>query len=445
MKNQKKTKKENKVLIAALGIAAVTVAGSTFAWFTSKDEVTNRLSASASYNVSVTEDFTPPEDWVPGQTIKKEAGAINTGNVDAFVRMWLTGDMKLVNGAAGVVHTGFDSSALTTVTEAPYTTLKLTKKDASNNYYRVLTDDERKALQTGELAYAAGEYTYTKNQYDEGLDYGDGTAYTTGQGAVKLVDSDTFTPKAGEAGLFIFRRNYDLVTATGNVDPATAQFSGYYFDGTNYYALKTANDSTVAGGVANKGKNVYIPELAGKSGAAFNTALATVKVYTAAESTLTNDNLTWTYITPVSAADSPFNSTNPYFAVSQTDGSNTLKINIELANIDNTGAAADKWQRIGTGTTFYYTDDVEAGGTSEILVKNVQLDKGTTQEDFLAFDFDLNVNLESIQVTKNNAGNETADSVKDGWAATTGSAAAGASGAATAASDLALVTWTATT
>ena len=60
--------------------------GTTFAWFTSKDEVTNRLSASADYNVSIVEDFTPPEDLVPGQTINKDVCAVNTGNVDALVR-----------------------------------------------------------------------------------------------------------------------------------------------------------------------------------------------------------------------------------------------------------------------------------------------------------------------------------------------------------------------
>ena len=64
---------------------------------------------------------------------------------------------------------------------------------------------------------------------------------------------------------------------------------------------------------------------------------------------------------------------------------------------------------------------------------------GYVMKDFVAIVGD------TVQVTKNNAGNETADSVKDGWAATTGSAAAGASGSATPASDLALVTWTATT
>jgi len=56
-KTTKKSAKEKHVLIAALLVAAVTITGSTFAWFTSKDEVTNRLTASADYGVSIVEDF----------------------------------------------------------------------------------------------------------------------------------------------------------------------------------------------------------------------------------------------------------------------------------------------------------------------------------------------------------------------------------------------------
>ena len=95
--SKKKTSKEKRVLIAALCIAATVAAGSTFAWFSSKDEVTNRLSASAAYDVSIAEDFQPPEDWIPGQTINKDVSAVNTGNVDAFVRMWLEGEMSIFN------------------------------------------------------------------------------------------------------------------------------------------------------------------------------------------------------------------------------------------------------------------------------------------------------------------------------------------------------------
>ena len=59
-KEQKKTSRKRRILVVALLIAALIVSGSTFAWFTSKDEVTNRLSASADYGVSMRRT-TPPQ------------------------------------------------------------------------------------------------------------------------------------------------------------------------------------------------------------------------------------------------------------------------------------------------------------------------------------------------------------------------------------------------
>ena len=84
MTKRKKNTRERRALVGALCTAAVIVAGSTFAWFTSQDEVTNRLTASADYGVTIAENFTPPNNWVPGQTINKDVSAVNTGNVDAL-------------------------------------------------------------------------------------------------------------------------------------------------------------------------------------------------------------------------------------------------------------------------------------------------------------------------------------------------------------------------
>ena len=53
------------------------------------------MSASADYNVTIAEDFTPPSNWTPGQEVDKNVGVVNTGNVDAFVRTWLEGVMRL--------------------------------------------------------------------------------------------------------------------------------------------------------------------------------------------------------------------------------------------------------------------------------------------------------------------------------------------------------------
>ena len=67
-----KSKKRRRVLGASCILAALIVASSSFAWFTSKDEVTNRLSANADYGVSIVESFAPPENWLPGQQINKD-------------------------------------------------------------------------------------------------------------------------------------------------------------------------------------------------------------------------------------------------------------------------------------------------------------------------------------------------------------------------------------
>ncbi|MBQ1388478.1 MAG: hypothetical protein IIY78_02515, partial [Clostridia bacterium] len=67
----KRKKNRKAVLVTSCVMAALIVASSSFAWFTSKDEVTNRLTATADYGVSIVEDFTPPENWIPGQEIEK--------------------------------------------------------------------------------------------------------------------------------------------------------------------------------------------------------------------------------------------------------------------------------------------------------------------------------------------------------------------------------------
>jgi len=85
------SKKRRRVLGVSCILAALIIASSSFAWFTSKDEVTNRLTANADYGVSIVESFVPPKNWLPGQEINKDVYAVNTGNVDAFVKETITG------------------------------------------------------------------------------------------------------------------------------------------------------------------------------------------------------------------------------------------------------------------------------------------------------------------------------------------------------------------
>ena len=95
MKKHKKSAKEKRILLGAMVVAGVIVAGSTFAWFTSEDEVTNRLTASADYNVAIVESFEPPANWIPGQDINKDVYAVNTGNIPAFVKETISGVLTI--------------------------------------------------------------------------------------------------------------------------------------------------------------------------------------------------------------------------------------------------------------------------------------------------------------------------------------------------------------
>lgn len=188
MKKTKTKSKQKKVLVVSVLLAALIVAGGTFAWFTSKDEVTNKLSASNDYGVTITETFTPPEQWLPGEDVKKEVGVVNTGNIDAFVKLSLANALDL-----------------TVMGEATATAPTVTTADA----YVELKAAAVKSLQAGgELVYKAGD---------------------TISDADKAAGTE-FEPTAD--GLYIFRRN----VTQGK--PDTYEYAGYYRLGEKYYAVE---------------------------------------------------------------------------------------------------------------------------------------------------------------------------------------------------------------
>lgn len=518
---KKKTNRQKRTLIGALCVAAVIMAGSTFAWFTSQDEVTNRLSASANYGVTIAEDFQPPENWLPGQKINKDVSAVNTGNVDAFVRMWLGGQMRLLNEetdttkmvdiatSSGITAANKPSSGLTAVTDKDMFALGLTWQKTTEGkpvYYRTLStkkisnaNDENHAgtlnedtnvpgmfsevqsVQAGGvlvMAPANAGYHWTLEQATELPNYGveddtnaptmqnlaKGTIVGTskssysakeGETFVKItgsktegetttydnyygaIDASTFQPET--EGLYLFRRN---VKETADGTANTYEYSGYYYvpaSGTEgqdgyvpeqYFALHTdtgANgesdyvlpkDVINDNSTAEPSKDQVLP-----------VTIATnqkVYLYTATEKVIdtgTGDtNLIWKYHAPDAGGTTDLEK-NGYFAVTYK-GADTEKtdddivINVALANISD---AAEAWTAIYAAnadnhlTTFYYNNDVESGDTTTKLVDSVELSKNTKNSAYLAFDFDLNVFLESIQVTMDEAGVEQIDPATAEW------------------------------
>ena len=214
-----KSKRRRRVLGASCILAALIIAGSSFAWFTSKDEVNNRLSANADYGVSIVESFAPPENWVPGQEVNKDVYAVNTGNVGAFVEETVSGKLTI--------------------------TTEVAKDDISANSVK-LTAAERYAVEAGSyLAYkpAASNKELGVQVVSMIPDATNLEGYTTANAATD------FTPDA--AGLYVFRRS---IGVDANTKVETFKYEAYYFDGHYYY--KVTDLSVTPDGTSYEGDNV---------------------------------------------------------------------------------------------------------------------------------------------------------------------------------------------
>ena len=420
---KKKNAREKRVLIGAVAVAGVMIAGSTFAWFTSKDEVTNRLSAHADYNVSIVEDFTPPENLTPGQTVNKNVSAVNTGNVDAFVRMGIENMLNItVPGKQDItVTTTADSTTNPPYTDYTFTFTAPTLTNAiklstekTQNADGTLSADEVTTLQAGgELVVAANKSVRVADQ-------------AIRSGAYKAADyeyDDTgkFTPTT--AGLYLFRR-----TVTEGAANNATEYSGYYFDGTDYYALATkANGAYV---------DATITETAqgdGKFVSAIDGLKLKTKVEKAAKDTASNLTMTWAKADG-SATTTPSEATkikvvyDPTSAETTNPTTDDVTFWINLVNDWSTNwtyvAASGIAPTDGTGPIgaalgyFYYNDDLEAGATSARLIDSIKMDDHVTQDAFIDLTYDINVILDSVQVTKDQNQKETADSLT-GWATAT--------------------------
>lgn len=203
-KKRKRSSKEKRTLIVSLAMAGTLIAGSTFAWFTSKDEVTNRLSASADYGVSIVESFAPPANWLPGQTVNKDVYDVNTGNIAAFVK----------NDVKGVLNYTYESKASTRTGDC--IKLNASQVQAIDG----VTNNE-----------GGGFLAWAKADDNSAIDVGAVNSARTGDAV-----ANTWHPTI--AGVYIFRRSIG-----GTAAAPTFTYAGYYFDGvSDYYKIVIGGD-----------------------------------------------------------------------------------------------------------------------------------------------------------------------------------------------------------
>lgn len=434
MKNNDSRKNEKRALVASLSLAAVTAAGATFAWFTSKDEVTNRLTASADYGVSIVEDFTPPEDWLPGQEINKDVSAVNTGNIAAFVRLALLNDAKLKVSAAGKPIASFDADdeALVKLNTQASTTNTPSGGNAVNN-----TANEVTLLQGGgTLVIAGGRAVSPSDAWNvRSGDDGDDSATPdySGSGqfdpAVTLTVSDPPKTYAAEygSGVYIFQRTLH------EIDGDVVKYSGYYYDADNdaFYALETQPGT------------VYLPDgsvtvTEDEDGVVTASVGADVKLAATKDVEIQNGSsdpvfasewLTADGTATTAGADDAAMIRLTYVGNDDTSAEKELDdviIDINLASDWNDNwtyisATSDKSNGVNDIGYFFYNNILEPGATTEKLVDSVTLNKDVTQEAYKELVYDLTIALDSIQITpdEKNTPASYVTAVNDaGWGAT---------------------------
>ena len=424
--------------------------------------------------------------------MNKDVSVVNTGNIDALVRVHLEGAMNVLKENAVAkeidIKTGIPSDTpLTDVADADLIALGLTKKDANGNFYRTLSTKERPnpklagdtednnsdsaAIETNEdntysevktvqaggyLAYASGGFKFTPE--NAGYTYVDTSDKTVTQatstevastaikntwsnGAGLAIDSDTFVPTS--SGLFIFRRNITLSNQTGSGESVTGtnaqeyEFSGYYADvdttsnTVTYYALhylpnedkkynsdyviySTAQTAETDGNVLEihyetetTSSDTTTPD---KTTPIKSVVPKSTKAYSASYTRLTG--LVGTYEAGTGDATGTGTVT---FTNGKTDVNEKVQV---VANVANIGITAETWTALtetGSHTYFYYNNDVEEGDSTAKLVDSVKLDEGIRKSAYLALDFDLNVVLDSVQVSVGEDGKEDIAPAKAEW------------------------------
>ena len=290
-----KSKKRRRVLGASCILAALIIAGSSFAWFTSRDEVTNRLSASSDYGVSIVESFTPPKNWLPGQEINKDVYAVNTGNIAAFVKedvkgklnytyeskvaAWDADCVKLTLAQVAAIQGGTQEDGFKTMegggflawTDATVngkTGTKTYKVDGTevdvSKFEPVSVDASSDGQGTDRLTFSYKYNDGTDDYYLVSLEndkklykVNTATSVYTEQNKALSVTEDTADKPAVEAGPIYSGREQDItepwtptVNGTyifrrsigGTADNPTFEYAGYYYKDGEYYKIVIGND-----------------------------------------------------------------------------------------------------------------------------------------------------------------------------------------------------------
>jgi hypothetical protein len=342
--------KKTVIGIAAVLMSLVFAISGTFAWFTARNEAINHMETERFTNgdVKIIETWDPEDgiNWVPGTTINKDAGAINTGNADAIVRMSFEEVLsKLLTGVAVNLTTGWSDGQKWI--------------DASSNSYDVIAQTANIAAYTGWTTLAAGDTNFTN-----------------------IVDTENALTTTGLT--IVYQKN--TVAAPSGGTKTTYNFAAYYSLGNGKYQKVDLPQAKVASGVLTIGALQYQALAVAPT--------ATIDWLAAATNRPASD-----ITVPAAGALAGKLST---WAL--TDATNKY-INLIFANANvstsatPTAADANKWWYNAADGWFYYIGKLASGATTSNLLDAMYLAEDISA-DYNGISFDLKVKMEAIQNVK---------------------------------------------
>ncbi len=356
-----KSKKQRRALVLSLVLALLIVIGATFAWFTGTDEVTNKLTASNTYGVYITENYEPKSQWLVGQSIAKEVAVTNTGNIASFVEVEL-------------------SNAITVTVEDESSTRPTSSTYNTNGYVEISTT-EAIAMQAGGLLVWDGQSAASPSPTS--IDAGE--LYATSSNVSALNSK-------GGWGVYIFQRT----DTSGNTT-----YAGYYalnVGGTDvkYFAI----NATGAGGKVGTDYTLKITETLGASDGTITYKYGNIRTDTSDAG----------YIVATYSRD-------------DTTTDDDIIINIYLNDVicSNNANYADNYgnyswtfnysKSTSEKAYFYYNKVLAAGATTSNLVTKVEIDSSVKSTAYVDFDYDLVVDMNNVQATAEEDGTVLATTV----------------------------------
>lgn len=207
-----KSKSKKKWLATAAALAAVAAMAGTFAWFQSKDDVTNSFVGEIAGNdIEIVEEFEPPTTWPVGTKVNKDVAVKNSGKYDSFIRVSLSETVqKLADSNAKL------GDSKTTLTEDAFL-FELTKKDFAGYTASTIKNPDKLTIANNKQESGKFNGSYTLKAMEK---------VTTAADNTKKYEYISFWEKDSDANVKLYARTGGFKRATdSSITPnKTAQF-----------------------------------------------------------------------------------------------------------------------------------------------------------------------------------------------------------------------------